>query len=322
VPPYDSWATAAVGIADALRLAGDGAVVEVDDGLYRLSAELALTNGVHLKARHSRAARLDGGGAVRCVSMQHPRAQLDGFVVTGGYAGDGGGILAAAGEIRDCLVVSNTAAAYGGGVLLRDRASLAVSSVVSNSALWGGGVHCTDGGTVVRCVILGNRAEADGGGVRCLRGGHIESCLLYLNTAGELGGGAAMRSGGRMVNCTVTANRSEQTYVGGVFCHRGGSIFGSILYFNEEINLHYADPPVVLERCCITPRPRLGAGHVPQAPGFVDRRNNDYRLSAASSCVDAGDNAALTLGLDLRGRPRVSGARVDIGAFEFDPVAD
>ena len=44
----------------------------------------------------------------------------------------------------------------------------------------------------------------------------------------------------------------------------------------------------------------------------------DFRLQAGSPCIDAGTLDALGLPeLDFEGGPRVSGASVDIGAYEF-----
>ena len=44
----------------------------------------------------------------------------------------------------------------------------------------------------------------------------------------------------------------------------------------------------------------------------------DYRLAPDSPAVDAGDNDYVTADVDLYGRPRISGARVDLGACERD----
>src|SRR5690606_34996352 len=53
-------------------------------------------------------------------------------------------------------------------------------------------------------------------------------------------------------------------------------------------------------------------------PQFVDAASGDFRLSAASPAVNAGDDAFYDEGdLDLAGNSRLSGASVDIGAYEF-----
>lgn len=73
-----------------------------------------------------------------------------------------------------------------------------------------------------------------------------------------------------------------------------------------------------------------GEGNIDEAPLFMDA---DGRLSAGSSCIDAGDNSALPadtadldsdgdttepIPLDLDGNPRVLGDVVDMGAYESE----
>ena len=53
-------------------------------------------------------------------------------------------------------------------------------------------------------------------------------------------------------------------------------------------------------------------------PWFVDVNSGDFRLQAASPCVDAGDPEAVAVaGRDFNGNPRPFGAAVDIGAYEY-----
>jgi len=70
-----------------------------------------------------------------------------------------------------------------------------------------------------------------------------------------------------------------------------------------------------------------GVGNIDADPLFVDPDNGNYRLSAGSPCIDAGDNTAVPTGVlrDLDGNPRFvadacageRGATVDLGAYEF-----
>jgi hypothetical protein len=60
--------------------------------------------------------------------------------------------------------------------------------------------------------------------------------------------------------------------------------------------------------------------HLNTDPGFVNAPAGDYRLAPGSALIDAGDPAGLALGespTDLLGAPRLTGARTDIGAYEF-----
>lgn len=56
-------------------------------------------------------------------------------------------------------------------------------------------------------------------------------------------------------------------------------------------------------------------------PLFVDPGAGDFRLQASSPCINAGLNASDAGAIDLAGRPRVAGATVDIGAYEFQSPA-
>ena len=69
-----------------------------------------------------------------------------------------------------------------------------------------------------------------------------------------------------------------------------------------------------------------GTGNIDADPLFVDPLNGDFRLSAGSPCIDAGDNTAVPRGVlrDLDGNPRFidstlvgTMATVDMGAYEF-----
>jgi hypothetical protein len=56
-------------------------------------------------------------------------------------------------------------------------------------------------------------------------------------------------------------------------------------------------------------------------PLFSDAAGGDLHLSASSPCLGAGDPLALPpdVTADLAGNPRVSGGRVDMGAYQEGP---
>lgn len=54
---------------------------------------------------------------------------------------------------------------------------------------------------------------------------------------------------------------------------------------------------------------------------FANYAARDYRLKAGSPAIDKGKNIQ-PIGTDIRGKPRKIGTAVDIGAYEYDPVAN
>ena len=56
-------------------------------------------------------------------------------------------------------------------------------------------------------------------------------------------------------------------------------------------------------------------------PLFISAASGDFRLRPDSPCINAGSNELVVGETDLAGNPRISGGTVDMGAFEFDPVA-
>jgi hypothetical protein len=64
--------------------------------------------------------------------------------------------------------------------------------------------------------------------------------------------------------------------------------------------------------------PPSDMGNISLDPLFNDRANGNFHLLSGSPCIDAGDDSAVAGGsTDLDGRPRILGARVDIGAYEY-----
>lgn len=79
---------------------------------------------------------------------------------------------------------------------------------------------------------------------------------------------------------------------------------------------------------------RPGTGNIDADPAFADPGNGDFRLSAGSPCIDAGQNNAIAgrTGTDLDGNPRFADdpaaadtgcgvpAVVDMGAYEYQGI--
>jgi hypothetical protein len=74
---------------------------------------------------------------------------------------------------------------------------------------------------------------------------------------------------------------------------------------------------------------RNGTGTITEAhqlnvdPGFVNAASGNYRLATGSPLINAGDPAGPSVGAsltDLAGNPRVQFGRLDVGAYELQPI--
>ena len=161
------------------------------------------------------------------------------------------------------------------------------------SAQDGGGVL---GGTIVRCLIVSNRAARNGGGAALST---LDNCVVTDNAAlGGDGGGLYDCQAG---NCTVVGNRASE--------NGGGSYDGTndncIVYGNTAASEPNISSSVTKHNCF--------SGN----PLFVDAENGDFRLQGASPCIDAGNNKYVSGETDIRGNARIQNGVVDLGAYEF-----
>jgi hypothetical protein len=67
--------------------------------------------------------------------------------------------------------------------------------------------------------------------------------------------------------------------------------------------------------------PIAANGNISKDPLFADRANGDFHLTAGSPAIDSGSGTYVRFDTDLDGKPRVAGAAVDMGAYEYAPAA-
>jgi predicted outer membrane repeat protein len=256
---------------------------------------------------------------------------------TGNSAGSsGGGIYANSSgpnsnmwTVRDCLFSGNSATQGGGIVAASGSFSsplLTGSTFTGNSALHGGGMFLMGGGTptVSNSTFAGNTAQSLGGGAVIDGDVQVSNCTVSGNSAQEGGGLFTVFGKFTLTNSIVAKNQGGlgpdlggNTFLGkffGIFS-RGHNLIGSGDYFPGD-GAFVGDPTDLIGTTASPIDPLLGplqdnGGPTPtMAVGF------------GSKALDAGDNANGGLAVpaaDQRGRTRIAGGTIDIGAFETQP---
>ena len=110
------------------------------------------------------------------------------------------------------------------------------------------------------------------------------------------------QAGGALLNCTIAGNQVLGGNVAGGVWWTAGSITNTIVYGNVRgtaaDNLLAASLTTIGYSCA--PELTNGTGNVSQEPDFIDLAGGNYRLAAASPCIDSGI-ARPDLGTDLDG---------------------
>ena len=312
--PYTNWVTAAANIPEALELAADGATIIVSNGTYAISETLILTEAITMQSVNGWASTIiqaPGIAYVQVLLLFHADAVVDGFTLTGGRTGlssDGGGVYIGkpGGTLLDCRVTDNRTYYYANGA----------------------GIYMA-AGRVDRCMVDHNSINMDslnGQGIYML-GGIVENSLIINNLTytmrqhGGSGGGVALSGFAVLRNCTVVGNSCA--YAGGVNRTDPAIVQNCIIVGNDSTYDTSRGAPnwggdssTAWQNVC-TPV-NVGTGCITTDPEFVDAEAEDYRLLPDSFCI-AGGIAIPGLGaLDFAGNARVSGAAVDVGAYEYD----
>lgn len=192
----------------------------------------------------------------------------------------------------------------------------------------GGGIRNGSGTSrITNCLFMNNNGNGNGGGIyNTFNNAIVTNCLFIGNS-----GGAIVSQGGSptITNCTFSGNSGAPSGTGGIFsfssnptltnCILWGNIGWDIFNQGGTATVNYSDIQSGFG----------GTGNFAADPLFVNPGGGNYRLQANSPCIDSGNNAAITAGTDLAGRPRFveapcvanTGAGtpplVDRGAYEY-----
>jgi hypothetical protein len=258
-------------IQDAIDIAWDGNIVELEDGVYAGDGNrdidlLGKTITIRSASGDFTTCIIDCQGSEAephrgfyLHSGEMPQALIEGITIRGGYAGsedaDGGAILCANGAsptIQNCMLAQNTAFARGGAVSCWD----------------------TSAPELRNCVFLDNEALGDGGGLSCNDAiPVIENCAFVGNAAHQGSAIAAIGSSAPDIHNSIIAFGPAGEPV---FCGAGGAVTLACcdVYGN-------ADGDWV---GCIAGQFGID-GNISADPLFCDAAGNDFTLSTESPCV-------------------------------------
>lgn len=292
------------------------------------------------------------GGAMYCDSSS---PQIQNSTITECSAGgDGGGVhcrQASSPKITNSTITKCSAFGSGGGIYCIYFSSPEILScnIIDNAVDgWGAGISCLYGSKpkIINCLIRGNNnvsGGAGGAGIYCRNSSSaaIISCMITGNrSASNAGGGVycADTSSPDITNCTIANNKAGNDQGGGIQCTNLSSpkIVNTILwgnYVSTGLNqIHLASstcqPSITWSDVQGGETAITGDGgaatwadNIDQFPDFTDSASGNFGLEFGSPCINTGkeDTTGLSLpALDVSGNARISEARIDMGADEYN----
>ena len=284
------------------------------------------------------------GGSGTITGNTFTANSVNSFYFGSRYVGGGGVYLGGSGTVGGNTFAGNSVngrnRGYGGGAYCSGTTLTVTNNTFTGNdcrANDGGGIWCS--GTTVTLAgntLKQNTAAQHGGGlfaagstVRLLNNLFVKNSQ---SGSGYVGGGALLSATALdMINNTFTDNTAAGIG-GGVYIGVGGvseilHVYNNIIWGNTSGSgggdVHLAGTGSRKEfvnnnASELTGVWDLFTGNLDLAPAFADPVNDDYHLTAASPCVNAGTNGAPELpATDLDGDPRIAGGTVDMGAYEF-----
>jgi hypothetical protein len=276
-----------------------------------------------------------GGGAAFYFTGMHFRVDSCTFEGNISSSGTGGGLWAGGAtvnihcEIDRCSFISDTAD-QGGGFYSPIQVFASNCMFHENVAQNGGGMvfgNSEPGSRIWNNSYRGNYAIQSGGGLYSANGtlpDTVSGCLFSGNKANFCGGGLCnSNSKVRLINCTFAGDTA--TFGNGIanMNHSSPLILNSILWEGAGRNIADSNSSDTV-RYSLVQGGATGVGNISANPAFLLPASNtlaptiqgDYHLTDCSP-IDNGDGHPYIGIVDLDDAPRVHGAKVDMGAYEY-----
>ncbi len=308
-------ATPCATLTYAMSIARDDNVIEVAPGIY-----------TEYRIEWSQNVRVRGAGADTTIIQAvesgpaYERVMFVPVGVTGvpervtirhGSAGTfGGGGISINGDLtmNECVVTDNVAW-FGGGLISTGRLLLERCTIHRKQGLLGGGIYVEDGYTdLVNSTVSMNEATEAGGGMEIgtLGWAQLVNTTVASNSSVDPGGGLVVLGDVFCANTLIAGNSSNAPSGPDV----SGTLFS--LGYNLVENL---------VGCSIVGSPLGNLTGVDPSLGPLQGNGAStptHALQHGSPAIDAGyPGFTPPPDTDQRGLPRVSGGRIDLGAYEM-----
>ena len=219
-------------IQEALDGASAGDTIIVRDGTYTGANNRDLNFGgkaLTLRSENGAASytidceNLDRGFTF--INGETSTSVVDGFTITNGNAGSGGGVhcYAASPIIINCII-SNCTAGNAAGIYCYDSSAvISGCTITGNTATAsafenGGGIWLSSSSpTIVNCTITDNSAGDDGGGLWCANSSvDVINCIISMNDAGRNCGGAYLNASSTTITDSIIFANTAVNDGGGI----------------------------------------------------------------------------------------------------------
>ena len=271
------------------------------------------------------------------------------FAYGGGISAFGPNTIISGCTISNNTSSSNVGSSYGGGIRCFDGVKISNCTISGNSCSNGNGGGIEMYNSTIENSIIKNNLGYEGGGIATKLSNNIRNCLIYNNTSKSNGGGLNVEGAGtNITNSTIANNLSNTNSTAAriqlyVYSSSPGTcnVTNTVLsgaQINGEPVLKTSVPGtfnVSLMNCALDGNEIYNianagfkkittfVGYTTNATQLSEINNADWGLTSTSYLVNNG--TADTTGLniptnDLKGLPRISLKRIDIGAYEFQSI--
>ena len=277
-PPFTSWETAATNIQDAVNAAEESDWVILTSGIYRVSAQITLSNNISLGSVMGPSDTvLDGqSNDIRGIYIagENSSSAVSGLTIQNFRltTGPGAGILMDNGTVDNCVIQLNGDPSYvsessmGGGICIY-RGRIINSAICGNWVRRGGGGIYIDNQNaevvITNCNISYNYTQYNQGGGLNIFGTTntvVKQCVIKGNGSGGWGGGGVSMTNGLVEGCNISYN---YTFTPGAYIRGNGgglSVDGGSIVRNCIISRNYAAGSRVFY---------YGTGHAPNGGGGI-----------------------------------------------------